>query len=614
MKRAVFLLLTTLWASSAGAASFVASVDRTEVGIDESIRLTLRLESDRSSFSGNEPEFEASGFDVVNRFDRNFTSATIVNGRITTVVSQEFIRVLQPNREGRLKITRLRVNAGGKTLTAPDIEVTVTAPGSGTPPPRGYSGGAGLKGSPSTTTGSPGSSSFFIKSEVSKSKVFKGEQLVVSYYLYTNVKVFNFEITRYPLLNGFIKKDLELPVLQRNPVFESVIFNGTSYHRALLARYAAYPLQEGALKIDPLELKFNYYSGYQTRGAFGGDDLFQQFFQNLSPMQTTKRSEIVNIEVEPVPMDGRPPSFGGGVGDFSIVAAINQYQVRAHEPLDLKVKIEGRGNVAALEEPQVKWPSDLELFNHKASVKMGDGGVGEKLFTYTLIPRSEGKMTIPAFEFSYFDPEKRRYFTQKTQPIELVVLTGDRMKTPDLVPEDQRAAIRPIRPPNPGEISFRGEPWWRWLYWAAAAVWIMILGYVLWDQYKKFRIEPLKRRNEALTYLKGFPETGNRADGFRRLSVMLLEELERLSGATLKGLSRQELRECLASHGLDATTIRRLEKILDRSDWVQFAGGQASSPDSLDSLGSVGSLAESLEEARAILGVTSRQINTITKL
>ena len=54
-----------------------------------------------------------------------------------------------------------------------------------------------------------------MRAELSKDTLYKGEQLVVSYYLYTRARIFNISVDKYPILTGFLREDLNLPILSQ---------------------------------------------------------------------------------------------------------------------------------------------------------------------------------------------------------------------------------------------------------------------------------------------------------------------------------------------------------------------------------------------------------------
>ncbi|NDD92218.1 hypothetical protein EBZ37_09050, partial [bacterium] len=218
---------------------FEVSVDRATVGKDESVALKFRVITDGVG-SGEEPEFQAPDFDVVNQYSSVFVESYFENGKFGARNNRQYTKVLRPNREGDLTISGIQVKIGGKVLQHPPLKVRVGAGGQGTPPPPRYGGsGAGLRGAGKSAPGA--NLPFVIRSEVDHSQVYKGQQIVVSYYLYQRARAFNIQVDKYPVFDGFLREDLELPILgQRLTNRESVVLDGVSYERLLLARYAAY--------------------------------------------------------------------------------------------------------------------------------------------------------------------------------------------------------------------------------------------------------------------------------------------------------------------------------------------------------------------------------------
>ena len=346
----------------------------------------------------SQPTFQAPDFEVINEYTGTYTESYYDNGNFGVRNTQQFTRVLKPVHQGMLRISHILIQAGGHTISAPDLVVEVSGAGAGTPPPQGYGGsGMGLRGAGKRVNGR----SVLVRAEVDKSKVYKGEQIIVSYYLYRRVRVFNIQVDKYPVLSGFLREDLEMPVLGQRLDSERVVLDGVPYERSLLMRYAAYPLQEGKLKIDSTDLKYNYYST-PGGGATDDEDPLLNFFQQLTPRSGADRSEQLTIDVVPLPEEGKPSSFSGGVGDFNVTSAVDKYEVHANEAVTLTVKVEGRGNVAAIGEPKTKWPNSVELYDSKGNAKTGKGGVGEKDFEILLIPRTPGPLTLPGIEFSLF--------------------------------------------------------------------------------------------------------------------------------------------------------------------------------------------------------------------
>jgi hypothetical protein len=508
--------------------------------------------------------------------------------------SFEVNKILKPLKTGTFKISGIQVQVAGKTYTAHDLTVTVGGSGVGTPPPRNYGGaGVGLRGSGKHSS----LPSVFARAEVDKSKAYKGEQVIVSYYLYQRARAFNIEVTKYPVLNGFLREELEMPYLQQKLNMEQVVLDGVSYTRALLLRYAAYPLQEGKLDIDSIEMKYNYYSAQS--GADQNDPMaaFQGFFQQALPGNS--RSEVLKVDVIPLPEAGKPKSFTGGVGDLDIASAIDKTEVHANEPVTVTVKIEGHGNVESIGEPKANWPSNVELYDTKGVSKAGKGGVGQKTFEFLLIPREKGLLELPALEFSYFDPKKNEYVTKKTEPFKVNVLEATAGST--YVPKTSTTASAPSAQPPPGKSEeirglknpsqesgsssgLSGLPMWRWLYWiclAALGFFVLLIAKDAWGRARKSSFERSaakakkdakswqRMRSKAAQTKQPWPEV---MQLYETIAGHIFDSIERVYPVGSRSYSREELQRMLVEERLMPSEIwERASRVLEFAELVRFA-------------------------------------------
>lgn len=581
-------------AAHAGEVQFSADVNPPEVSQDESVSLRLKVTSD-SSIRINNVDFNAPDFDVVNEYSSTFSNSYYDNGRFGMTVTQTVTKVLRPRRNGDLVISGLRALAGNKTYSAPDIHVHVSPAGAGTPPPRNYGGGGvGLRGAGKRVS----SQSFLVRAELSKERAYKGEQVIVSYYLYRRVPIVNIQVTTFPELKGLLREEMEMPVMGTRLDSERVMLDGVPYDRSLLVRYAAYPLQEGKLRIDPIGLKFAYRPS-SGRGMDDNEDPFFQFFGQMQLREATSRSESLMVEVLPLPQDNRPSSFSGGVGDFNVSSAVDKYDVRANEAVNLTFKIEGQGNMAAIGEPKAKWPDGVELYDSKGSSNSGKGGLGSKVFEYVLIPRTPGKLTLPPMEFSYFDPAKKNYVTKSTDKIDITVSEAAPGSS---VAQPQRANGAPVgkgtstpkasddlRYLKAPSASLINEGIWNWLYALSMTGSLFALGWLGFDTIKRRRGVAVAGssggsrlrfdakawdglRAEARRAMDQRTDFKDVSGAYERLSSLVIEAIDQATGVGARSLPRSELRRLLADdHQIQGSLCDRIVQLLEFAETVRFA-------------------------------------------
>jgi hypothetical protein len=584
-------------AAHAADIEFTAKVDRSQISVDESVSLKLTVQSEGGASAG-QPQFTAPDFEVVNEYSGTYVESYYDgnSGRFGMRNNQQITKVLKPSKVGTLRISGISVNVSGKNYKAPDIQVQVAGSGAGTPPPRGYGGGGiGLRGAGKQTSGP----SVKVRAEVDKDHVYKGEQVIVSYYLYRRVRVFNIQVDKFPVLSGFLREDLDMPVLGQRLDTERVVLDGVPYERSLLLRYAAYPLQEGKLKIDSTALKYAYYPNTR-QGSLDDEDPFMGFFHQMTPQQGADRSEQLTVDVLPLPEEGKPNSFTGGVGDFNISSAVDKYEVHANEAVTLTLKVEGRGNVAAIGEPKAKWPENVELYDAKGVAKAGHAGVGEKVFEFLLIPRAPGKVVLPPLEFSFFDPAKKAYVTRTTEPFTINVTEpapgsapsgGIRAKSSpsgDLVTQNgtKTEEVQGLKTPEAAETGKVNIPAWRWLYWICSVMFLGLIGLLVYDGIRKTKARSdAQAATRAKAHARSWEKLheGARQAGMGASWIEVVQTYELLAGVIFEAIDqayavearsrpRSQLKEILVGEfGLSEDVWNQISKLLEFAEMVRFA-------------------------------------------
>lgn len=592
------LLFTTI--GHAADVQFSAEIDRPEIDQDESIALKFRIQMEGMGQVEGDPEFSAPDFLPVNSYASQEQRVMYENGSLVSQSVLNITKVLRPSKTGSLKISNLHVTIRGKTLRSPDLIVKVNPPGAGTPPPQRYGGSAGLMGSGKQLD----SRDVFVRAELNKKEVYKGEQLIVSYYLYRRVPVLNVEVTKYPGLSGFLKEELDLAVLKQRLDAENIVLNGVAYQRSLLARYATYALKNGNLRIDPMALKVQYY-GKAGGGSPSDDpwdlDPFQRFFQSRIPQVATRQSDIVEIPVKDLPAEGRPQSFAGAVGEFSLASAIDRYQLKVNEAVTLTLKVEGHGNVRSITKPELKLGPEIEVFDSNEKVQTTPSGVGQKVFEIVLVPRRGGKITIPSVEMSYFDPDKRQYQTVKSDSFDLQVEGPTTLVTPErpteAVPlardEEKKPEIAPLLPLDKKSFWSTDNRLWLWIQratFAAMALLVCLLifgvGFGLIKRRRKNQKHPtgpasatgaLKETRQLAALALKSRSFEDLQKVYDHLALLLMDAAESAGVTSAKTLSRIELKSVWVDEaGLDVELWEKFQDLIEFSEMVRFSGGQPS--------------------------------------
>jgi hypothetical protein len=131
-------------------------------------------------------------------------------------------------------------------------------------------------------------------------------------------------------------------------------------------------------------------------------------------------SRAFSFDVQPLPAEGRPPSFTDAVGAFEATVAIDKPELEVGEVLTVTWTLSGAGNLERLTPPDLaRWESFHLLGTRE---EFGDGVRTLRADLRALDPRTR---SLPPIAFAAFDPVAERYVDLTTEPLPLEV-TGDR--------------------------------------------------------------------------------------------------------------------------------------------------------------------------------------------
>ena len=399
---------------------FTASA-REAVSVGEQFRLIFSLNAQGAGFRA--PALK--DFSILSGPQQSqSTSMQMSNGQITKSVEFTYTYILQASREGTFTIPSASITVDGKSYQSNPVTVKVVT-GNAPPPQQGGQQGQAPQGAEVTAK------DLFIRAIPSKTNPFQGEQIIVTYKLYTRVPVAEYSITRTPTTAGFWLQDLNKDNKKLNQYRESI--GGQEYVVAEIKKDAMFAQRSGKLTIEPLELDVLAQIQRKASRKTFNDPFFDSFFNDsflgstYQNVKKTIKANEVTINVRPLPVQSRPGNFTGGVGEFNVSAVIDREQLKTNEALTLKFTISGKGNIKLVENPEVTFPSDFEVYDPRTidNITASPTGVaGTRSFEYLIIPRNPGKFKIKPISFSYFDLSSQNYKTITTQGFDITVEKG----------------------------------------------------------------------------------------------------------------------------------------------------------------------------------------------
>ena len=392
------------------------------VEVGQQFRLSLTLNEQGSNLKL--PPGIENNFDILMgpSTSQSFSVSTI-NGQTTQEATFGYTYILRAKQEGTFELRPASISVGGKIFESNSIKIQVVKAQSKPAQPQAGAGGSGGNTGAEQQQGKPqnvelGSDNLFVRVEMSKQNVFKGEQIIATVKLYVNpnIPIAGFDEVNLPTYEGFYTQDVEIP---QQVNFTREVFDNKIYQVGVLKKTILFPQQNGRLTVEPFNMSLLVQQQVKQRSFF--DD----FFNSFRTVKATISSKAVTVNVREIP--NSPASFMGGVGNFSISSDISSQDVTTNDAVTLKVTISGSGNIRLINSPKLELPSDFEVYDPKVNdnVSVTSSGVsGSKTIEYLFQPRFEGDYTIPAIPFTYFNPGTGSYETKSTPEYQLRVKKG----------------------------------------------------------------------------------------------------------------------------------------------------------------------------------------------
>jgi len=438
-----------------------SSVDRDEMEVGDTFQLIVSVISEESVDVSDPRPPSLDGFELLNQSEHSTVSQNMVQTnsgmKFQTQRRQDFIYYLAARKVGRLSIDSFDIAVNGKSYRSNPVLVKVHERGKGPSQnsrqqrrkPKNpaldmlddferdqeeifnrllqgrqrmledaFPNGQFPGGNPNSGQQQPQArnlninekDAFFVLAEADKTEVYEGEQITVTWHIYTRGMLETLERLKFPDLRGFWKEVLEeVPAYQP---YEEIV-NGIPYKKALLAAHALFPIKAGSATIDEFKVRSRVRLPLTQYGTFGFGNAFEY----------TKSSRKINVTVKPLPLEGRPKDFSGAVGTYEVSASVDGgTNFPVDQPLSLKIRFEGVGNAKLIELPTLNFPEGIEVYDTKSESKFNKDGRSFKEFNILLVPHQKGSLEIPAIAVSMFDPVQKKYVTRMTQPISLTIV------------------------------------------------------------------------------------------------------------------------------------------------------------------------------------------------
>lgn len=227
--------------------------------------------------------------------------------------------------------------------------------------------------------------------------------------------------------------------------------DGTGF-RTLTFAFEILPVKTGPLELGTAAVGLKLVTDIQERRV---RDVFGRTVKRTTPVLKEFRSQLQSITytVQNPPAQGRPPSYNGAVGNYTISVEASATEVDAFAPITLSVLVKSRSRLspavqsAILENlAQPKWSKEEKLTREFDIAADVDPGVVEgttKRFTQRIVPLSANVTEIPPIPFPFYNARRGRYSIAYSEAIPVTVRAVETVNSSDAISSSTSQAHRP---------------------------------------------------------------------------------------------------------------------------------------------------------------------------
>jgi tetratricopeptide (TPR) repeat protein len=511
------------------APGFSTALDRDTIDFGETATFSLVFEDCSPQAEPSLPAIAGLEFSGGSMME----SHSFVNGVSTASITYSF--EVRPTRPGDFTIPALRASTDKGPFASQLLRLRV------------------VKGNLQQPAGVPETA--FLRLIPSTNRVYVGQTFPVNLQCYCQDNVGNPQLPQFEA-DGFIVGNVPNRTDQTHVRVGDVMYHLFDFRVPVTAT------RSGKLSLGPATWSMTVYSGQRTVFGWTG-----------GAHQGNFTSDTPEIKVLPIPTAGAPANFRGAIGEFSLTQCeAGPTDVGVGDPITLKIRIEGQGAFDTVTLPASE-PGWREFKTYPPMAKFDSSDPlqvhGSKYFEQVIAPLNAQVTEIPAFSFSYFNPESAGFrvlthpaISLKVHPVAATpqpTVFASAAQAPDAQQNQDIVHIKP----RPGPFGEIGAPLIRQplyltllaippLAWALAALWRR--------QKDKLAANPrLRRRRETASLVReGLEElsrlaAANEVEKFYSTVLRLIQEQlgERLD-LPAPAITEAVLEDC---KGLDAGAI-----------------------------------------------------------
>jgi hypothetical protein len=578
--------LVTVSEVHAGEVNFQASIDRDSLNLGQSAQLSLHFGGSSDVPAPELPETEGLQFRYVGPSKR----MSFVNGRMSSSVTH--IYKIVPLKTGKLQIGPFSFEHDNDIYTSNGLAVEVLDSESETPGHRGQQKKQEVNLSDRV----------FVKIHVGKSSPYINE-------------IIPFTITLY--VNGISIRDIQYPEFYHEG-FSSGQFDkprqfkkaiGGTIYDVVEFKTRIFPTREGEFVLGPARINANIVTQKKRRRRS-----FDDFFGTYETHPVEIKSEEISMHVLPLPLNGRPEDFRGAVGKFNFDLHVSPHEVKAGDPLTVKMTVSGTGNFNTVTSPELKQYEGFKTY--KPQVKQ-EGN--KKIFEQVLIPTSDTIDKFPVVSFSFFSSEKGQYQTITKGGMPLTVHRPDRKERITILEASPAEESRLMKEKfgrdiiyikeSPGRFRTQGRYLYNNVLFLIIQLIPVLLFISLWGMKKRKeklstdigyarRLSAPRKARKGIREAERFLGKNNPPEFYSAVFRTVREYVGNRYHVSSGGITAEVAGELLTEKGINKDIVSRLKGVFRACDMARYAPSETGRTDMEGALRELKEIIDYLERHR----------------
>jgi len=364
-------------------------------------------------------------------------------------------------------------------------------------------------------------------------------------------------------------------------------------------RIALFPLLAGpaALEGIPVEYRQVKRNPAAQQGQSVMDAFADAFFGGGDGRVITQTAMAAPLRMEAQALPaGAPAGFTGSVGSYSLSAKLDKATAATGDAATLTITIRGNGQPKSVTKPVLPPLPAFEVYDPEVSTVTAVEGASlwtTTTFKYVLIPAREGAQVLDGIAFPYFDPKRRAYVTASASALHLRVTPGKVVAGGGTFVAQREisqlgADIRYLKTDLGANGALRDDsdlPYHHAGFFGLILLPPLALAGAVWVRRRRDRMDSdtaYSRRTLAAAKLRkrlkaarAARQAGEGREFYRALSEALVAFASDKINQEFRGLTLPEARARLEQRGAAPDTAAQYDALMQRCDFVLFAGIRA---------------------------------------